>query len=102
MVRRRQGRSWRLTIALLAVLVLVPLALQAHVHTDAADHAADHACASCMIAHHVPLAHAAPPLEIGTLLVAFSFTRALSLPHCRTRHTRLVGRAPPFSANTEV
>jgi hypothetical protein len=82
-------RPW--TALLAALLLLVPLALSAHVHpghpgTD---------CAACVVSHHAPTVRAATPALSAPVVVRSALIAHALLAPASTDRPAHAGRGPP-------
>jgi hypothetical protein len=82
-------RSW--TALLAALLLLVPLALRAHVHVG--HPSAD--CAVCVVSHHMPAVRESKPAVVAPAVVASAVADPLLAEPVQVARPVHTGRGPP-------
>jgi hypothetical protein len=92
-IHRRSRRSTRrASIGLLLALLLVPLALAAHTHSDSV---APGSCATCIVAHHTPTLAASLPAVVGGAVQCIAVASQPTGAPAWTERVAPSGRGPP-------
>ena len=87
-------RTW--TALLAALLLLVPFALRAHVHTS---HPGSD-CAVCVVSHHAPAVRVSAPAVGAPALVAATVAPAVGVVAATEYRPAHTGRGPPSATPT--